>query len=311
MFEIRKPYPPEPTQGYWGAITSTIDWCEENYVISPYIAEWSNTISNGFFVILALYLTHRSIKNGLESRFHLIGLGFVLVGVGSWLFHMTLKYHYQLLDELPMIYATCIPTWSLLCETRETLQQDNRSTREVSLRRQIMVGLYLAGFVAILTLIYLVTKIPEIHQTIYGAFTVAVVLISGKYAHTYVKDDFARKSMYQCMGSGIVLFLLGFIAWNLDNQVCSFWIHIRRQWLKLPLGVLLELHGWWHFLTALGVYCYIVFLECLRIQTQGAGKEYLLIWRWGFAPDLIHKDAMVRTKYSLQLAGKQVTEGQM
>ncbi|CAR26010.1 hypothetical protein ZYGR_0C00260 [Zygosaccharomyces rouxii] len=302
MLGLRKPYPPEPSQGYWGTITSTIDWCEENYVVSPYIAEWSNTITNSCFVLLALYTTYCSIRNGLEFRFHLIGFGFALVGVGSWLFHMTLQYRYQLLDELPMIYATCIPTWSLLCENRDTLQPGS-NIRKAPLKRQFNIGLSLTIFVLILTLVYLVTQISEIHQTVYGAFTVIVVILSGKYAHDYVRDDLARKSMYQCMALGMLLFFIGFVSWNMDNQLCSFWIHVRREWLKLPLGMFLELHAWWHLLTAAGVYCYIVFLQYLRIQTQGLSHRYLLIWRWGFVPELIRKNDRVHTKYSLQFAG--------
>jgi dihydroceramidase len=32
----------------------------------------------------------------------------LLVGIGSTMFHMTLKYPMQLMDELPMIYGSCI-----------------------------------------------------------------------------------------------------------------------------------------------------------------------------------------------------------
>lgn len=303
MFELGKAYPPQPDRGYWGKITSTIDWCEENYVISPYVAEWSNTMTNGLFVIIALYSMYCSLRNGMEFRFHLVSFGFALVGVGSWLFHMTLQYRYQLLDELPMIYATCIPTWSLLCETPETLKSAN-GLRKVSLERQLKIGFELAIFVIVLSLIYLGTKISEIHQTVYGVFTVAVVGISGKHAHDYVRDKTATKSMYQCMALGSFLFLAGFLFWNLDNQLCPIWIHIRREWLKLPLGMFLELHAWWHLLTASGVYCFIVFLQFLRVHTQGSSHRFLLIWRWGIVPELIQKSDKVHTKYSLQFLGK-------
>ncbi|KAM9321533.1 alkaline ceramidase 3 [Gastrophryne carolinensis] len=62
--------------GYWGPPTSTLEWCEENYAVSFYIAEFS-------------------------------------VGTGSWCFHMTLQYEMQLLDELPMIYSCSVFVYCL------------------------------------------------------------------------------------------------------------------------------------------------------------------------------------------------------
>ena len=32
--------------GYWGLPTSTIDWCEQNYAVTPYVAEFFNTVSS-------------------------------------------------------------------------------------------------------------------------------------------------------------------------------------------------------------------------------------------------------------------------
>jgi len=43
-----------PVLGYWGPSTSSIDWCEANYAITRFIAEFTNTLSNLVFVSWAV-----------------------------------------------------------------------------------------------------------------------------------------------------------------------------------------------------------------------------------------------------------------
>lgn len=38
-------------------------------------------------------------------RYQIIFCSLLTVGVGSWMFHMTLQYEMQLLDELPMVWG--------------------------------------------------------------------------------------------------------------------------------------------------------------------------------------------------------------
>lgn len=40
--------------GYWGPVTSTMDWCESNYVVTEYVAEFYNSISNIGYLTWAL-----------------------------------------------------------------------------------------------------------------------------------------------------------------------------------------------------------------------------------------------------------------
>ena len=47
------PYPPAKEHGYWDPITSTLDWCEENYYATTYSAEIVNSLTNLTFIWLA------------------------------------------------------------------------------------------------------------------------------------------------------------------------------------------------------------------------------------------------------------------
>ncbi|GMM57512.1 alkaline dihydroceramidase [Maudiozyma humilis] len=301
------PYPEEPQSGFWGNTTAIIDWCEENYVVSHYIAEWSNTLTNFMFILVASYFTYGSIRNKLEKRFIIIGFFFALVGFGSWLFHMTLKFRFQLLDELPMVYATSTPAWSLFCELDwNTLRATHKPA---SKRKEWFFGILVVSFTTGLTWFYLAFEAPIIFQVLYGFLTCLVVAISSSFAYFLVpRNKLVKRNLYTTMGLGIVIFLFGFISWQLDIHMCSFWRHLRRTYLLLPLGTLVELHGWWHILTGMGVYTYIVFLQYLRVLNLGTDDQYLFIWRWALIPELISKDLAINTKYSLEFWGPYESE---
>ena len=96
-------------KGFWEPRTSTIDWCEINYEVTYYIAEFWNTISNLEMIILPVYGIYWSFKksfqanefekknannpysNKLNTQFrvpksiYFCHLGLILVGIGSWM----------------------------------------------------------------------------------------------------------------------------------------------------------------------------------------------------------------------------------
>ncbi len=226
-------YPKEgPYDPFWGVRTSTIDWCEENYLLSPYFAEFINTITNAVFIGLAIYTIRNVIRQGHETRFLVIALGFGMVGAGSWLFHMTLKYEFQLMDELPMIYATCVPSWSLL-------------SYNISDSASGWLAAFFVFVAAAVTAVYLRLRDPIFHQAAYAILTATVLFRSIYLMVTEVKEDRARKDMIKTMLIGIFMFLAGFILWIIDNEACEYLRASRRQW-GLPWAFLLEFHGLWH-----------------------------------------------------------------
>lgn len=267
MWPLAIEYPKEQNLGYWGDVTSTIDWCEENYVVSSFVAEFVNTTTNSIFILLASFAIFHAYKHQLEPRFLFTAFGFLLVGCGSWLFHMTLKYHFQLMDELPMIYATCVPFWSVFSEFR-------------SFKDSVMIGIGTFMGANFLTIVYLYVKDPTLHQTAYGVLNFFIILKSFRLTQMYVKDKAAKKNLFVTMMSGVGLFLFGYFLWNLDIHLCSK-IRLIRRYIGMPYGFILEGHGWWHIFTGLGVYYYLVYEEYLRCFLTGTEKFYDFQWTFG------------------------------
>ena len=276
------PYPDAPEHGYWGQRTSTIDWCEENYVVSPYVAEAINTTTNAVFMALAVYAMRNVLIHGHEKRFLYTCIGFLTVGIGSWLFHMTLLYEYQLLDELPMIYATCIPYWVVFSFGKSKINS-------------IKVGIQITSAAVILTAVYLYYRNPTIHQTGYGFLNVVVVSKSLILTQSHVHDIEAKQHLFKTLVLGLTSFLLGYALWNLDIHLCNQWIVFRR-FVGMPYGFLFEFHGWWHLLTGAGVYFYVVYLEYLRTFLIGREKEYEFIWTWNVLPHVDRKKKLMNKK---------------
>jgi hypothetical protein len=104
---------PVGNEGWWGPMTSSVDWCELNYMVTVFVAEWWNTLSSLAMIAVGLagFVLHRNV---LERRFLFAYLMVSTLGAGSVLFHATLHHWGQMLDELPMLYAAAATTFILL-----------------------------------------------------------------------------------------------------------------------------------------------------------------------------------------------------
>ena len=110
LFEI--PTRTHNTTGYWGPSNAIHQFCEPHYDVTDYIAEFYNCVSSLIFTLCALYVLCsepklRSMKDEPYVFFAFVCLA--IIGLGSAAFHGTMRYHMQLLDELPMVfYITCL-----------------------------------------------------------------------------------------------------------------------------------------------------------------------------------------------------------
>ncbi|KAK5006584.1 hypothetical protein LTR28_006324 [Elasticomyces elasticus] len=106
------PYSPAG-EGYWSPVTSTLNWCEEDYYATVYAAEIVNTLTNLLFQFLAFKGIFNCLRHGHDTIFLVTFVGYFLVGTGSFLFHATLKCAYAYSGSSP------VPCLLLLLRTRE------------------------------------------------------------------------------------------------------------------------------------------------------------------------------------------------
>ncbi|KAE9370240.1 alkaline phytoceramidase [Stipitochalara longipes BDJ] len=281
------PYPPAG-EGYWGARTSTINWCEEDYYATMYSAEIVNTATNLIFVFLAYKGISSCIRHGHERVFLIGFLGYLSIGVGSMCFHSSLKYPMQLLDELSMIYTTCIMVYALFSHRQST-------------RACIAIFLALLGLAVFITGYYHYLQDPKFHQNMFALLTIVVTLRSmwlmefllrpsrrpkrgvatsvdnAEQARGDRRDEGILKTMWAMYACGLSACAIGFLIWKLDNIFCGTLRRWRRD-VGLPWGILLEGHGWWHLFTGVAGYFNLTRLIWLRYCLDGEQDNFELAW---------------------------------
>ncbi|KAF9989397.1 Alkaline ceramidase 3 [Mortierella antarctica] len=303
--------------GYWGPPTSSIDWCEDNYVVSFYIAEFFNSFSSFAMIILgetacysidrlqsdmertlASSTTMNTIRAPSLFRFKLAFRTITVVGIGSFLFHATLLHHMQMLDELPMLYSV-LTLFFCLIESRFG-------------PRPAWFARSLAVLGVVVTILVAFTEGDMQFYSFHGTFGPLEVATLYLIFRVYL----ARKSEYpdvrKVFEAGIGLYAIAVAVWVTDLSFCTkpllTWLgplgvneprpyegahHEHAQWIFKDL----YLHAWWHILVSMGLYLLstVIMLDGLIIQ----GWQPQLQLKGGWLPVVtvlgMHSDAKSKT----------------
>lgn len=273
--------------GYWEPHSSSIDFCETNYLHSRYISELHNTWSSIFglslFGVLGLILNNHT----QETRYTLAYLILVFIGLGSAGLHSTLHWILQSADELPMMYLMS----SLLYLTVEYDSPIGKPNYPRLPKRLIVFALantvvyfcfqsfyfvFLFIFVAetVITLSYILRLVLDRASAVYvnNEKMYDRITSSESYDQKKSSHDSCNLKIHRCeetsrlirkMGN-IVLFSLftGFFPfWLLDMMQCHNFVHIVDG---LFLGM--TPHVLWHFCAGFSAYVCILLLEVIRME---------------------------------------------
>ena len=245
--------------------SSPLDWCEQNYIYSPYIVEFWNSLSSMLLALGGLvgYLVYRNdaYLNKFEPQIYLIWAMMFVVGVGSVYFHGTLSIAGQISDEVPIVILVVLA----LMMSRPRKEWNSKS-RDIALS-----GHTLVRFTSVITTFCLFFPRASHIFTLFG-FPSSLYFFITDYSKTANAKH--RQLFWTLMGT----FTIAFTAWILDRIACESLTDFGNR----HLGGYPQLHAIWHLFMTLTFWLVIALGIMLRAEADQV--KATLLHQYGFFP---------------------------
>lgn len=263
----------ENTQGLNSFLKSTVDWCEINYNNSyiPFIAEFWNSISGIAIMISAITFRIKykdvfsnsinNLRNDNYKYINNINILLCITSIGTILFHGTLLFPFQLLDELPMVLVA-IEYLKILINVKvfdlafspivkrffnKIINMCYNSIFYIPLIYFISHTLQILSFHIILKVLEIsIVYIIYVYNFYYNEFAYQYIytryssnqlgLIHKLCLYKNYKDD-----MKKSLNFGKIIYILSMTFWVLEKFFCD-----QVEWIQL--------HAWWHVFSSIGIF---------------------------------------------------------
>jgi len=241
---------PVDPSGFWGVPTASIDWCEQNYAVTPWVAEFWNTLSSLAMVaagaVGAVGASARRFAGEIRLAFALLAV----VGLGSIAFHGTLRFELQMLDELPMLYLVTWLVWLLV---------ENGPTRRLG--RWFPASL--VGYVLLATAGATLNRGHAQFLAFHVSFGALEIFCLGRLSWLALRPE--NRAVRGWFALGLAAYATGIAIWFVDLKACP------------ANGISdLQLHAWWHVLVSLGFFLLLGIVSYDRLRRRellpGAGR---------------------------------------
>lgn len=179
-------------------------------------------------------------KYQFEFRFLLLNIGFVLVGLGSFLFHGTLLYSMQMWDELPMV-------WTILTFLLILLHIESPKNK---INKFVTVAFVLYGiFVSLLHVFSAFTTFFQIH---FGILVGLAMVLEFWFAWKFNLKYFST----HILAPYVFFHAISIVCWMIDKHFC--------HWLSTELPFNPQFHAFWHLGSSLACYWGTLYIAALR-----------------------------------------------
>eukprot|EP00698_Gefionella_okellyi_P004538 TRINITY_DN14160_c0_g1_i1.p1 TRINITY_DN14160_c0_g1~~TRINITY_DN14160_c0_g1_i1.p1 ORF type:complete len:252 (-),score=43.29 TRINITY_DN14160_c0_g1_i1:67-822(-) len=248
--------------GYWGEVTASINWCEADYAVTSWIAEFWNSMSSFAFCALSTFGLWHALHFRQTVAIVMLHVSVWTVGAGSFLFHGTLLFHAQMWDELPMVWMAVIWIYILL----DILY---------NARLPKYSDVFLFGWAVFWTLIHPLKAFVVVFQVHFG-----VILFSALVMQHVVASRVPRiKNDPQLRRLAILHWIFvwsAFAFWLADRVFCDY-----LTWYGNP-----QFHAWWHILQAFGAHIACQFCSAassivrgrtVKLHLYGGAMPYVVV----------------------------------
>mmetsp|Transcript_7094 Transcript_7094/g.10166 ORF Transcript_7094/g.10166 Transcript_7094/m.10166 type:complete len:286 (-) Transcript_7094:478-1335(-) len=249
--------------GYWEPHSSSVDFCETNYLSTDYVVEihnsWSSLAGISAFGVIGLFK-----GNPTREKRHTLGyIVLIITGLGSTGLHGTLNWIFQSSDELPMLYLVMCLLY-MCAEHDAPMNMPNHPNLPRLLGASALI----------------VTSIYYIFQSIYIVFILTFILEATMSIGWIFKILFAgnqRSLLAKKLGvaSFISIALVGFPLWLYDMFQCETFINSANSLPFLLKGI--TPHVIWHFGAGYAAYCAIICLACCRMEELNIKYDFHLL----------------------------------
>lgn len=227
------------TAGFWGPVDALHKFCEPAYGSTVYVAELYNSTGSLIYVVAALCGLRATAGMSWQVRFGWWSL--LLVGVGSCSFHATMRYHTELLDEIPMLL--------LMASSLVAKESAHPKAQSAAAANMLIAGISL-GFTALVGA-YLATRVFGLFVTGFTGMVLADIY-AGATSETKTLGSFG------CFKRATAAIVMARVFWELENHTCAF-----APWVW-------PFHNVWHVLSCTAAYYQLGFCYYYRLERLGA-----------------------------------------
>ncbi len=183
--------------------------------------------------------------------FDFVSVSLFFVGVLSLGYHATLRQGAQFGDDLSMI-VLC----GALLQPLYTARQSPLVARLITIAIAVTIVSFSVFYIQSGTILY--------HFLAFSTMITAIWPRTLYLIHFSSRPAEEKSRMMRQLGKVALIFIFAFGIWNVDLEKCYELRRLRKA-VGLPWAWLLELHGWWHILTAIAAKDYIQLARELAI----------------------------------------------